>query len=104
MAVFAARYARAFAGAVLDAKLAPADVQRQLDDFAATFAGSKDLKELLLNPSLPAGKRVHILDVVNGRVGCLPLVRNFLAVLIRHERLGALNEILEEYRLEMNRR
>jgi F-type H+-transporting ATPase subunit delta len=104
MAVFAARYARAFAGAVLDAKLDPADVQRQLDDFAATFAGSKDLRELLLNPSLPAGKRVSILDAVNQRVGCVPLVRNFLAVLIRHERLGALSEILEEYRLEMNRR
>jgi F-type H+-transporting ATPase subunit delta len=104
MAVFAARYARAFAGAVLDAKLDPADVQRQLDDFAATFAGSKDLRELLLNPSLPTAKRVFILDVVNRRVGCVALVRNFLAVLIRHERLGALSEILEEYRLEMNRR
>jgi F-type H+-transporting ATPase subunit delta len=104
MAVFAARYARAFAGAVLDAKLDPADVQRQLDDFAATFAGSKDLRELLLNPTLPAGKRVFILDVVNRRIGCAALVRNFLAVLIKHERLGALSEILEEYRLEMNRR
>jgi F-type H+-transporting ATPase subunit delta len=104
MAVFAARYARAFAGAVLDAKLDPADVQRQLDDFAATFAGSKDLRELLLNPSLPAGKRVFILDVVNRRIGCAALVRNFLAVLIKHERLGTLSEILEEYRLEMNRR
>ena len=31
-------------------------------------------------------------------------MRNFLAVLIRHERLAALHEILEEYRLEMNRR
>jgi F-type H+-transporting ATPase subunit delta len=104
MAVFAARYARAFAGAVLDAKLVPADVQRQLDDFAATFAGSKDLRELLLNPSIPTGKRVFILDAINRRVGCAPLVRNFLAVLIRNERLGALSEVLEEYRLEMNRR
>jgi F-type H+-transporting ATPase subunit delta len=104
MSVFAARYARAFAGAVLDAKLDAGDVQRQLNDFAGTFAGSKDLRELLLNPSLPAGKRVHVLDVINGRIGCVPLVRNFLAVLIRHERLGALSEILGEYRLEMNRR
>jgi F-type H+-transporting ATPase subunit delta len=31
-------------------------------------------------------------------------VRNFLAVLISHERLAALSEIFEEYRLEMNRR
>ncbi len=104
MSVFAARYARAFADVVLDAKLNPAEVEQQLEDFAATFAGSKDLREVLLNPSIPTAKRVAILDKVNGRVGCGPKVRNFLAVLIRHERLAALSEILEEYRLEMNRR
>ena len=104
MSVFAARYARALADVVLDAKLNTAEVEQQLDDFAATFAGSKDLKELLLNPSISAQKRVAILDKINGRVGCGPQVRNFLAVLIRHERLGALAEILEEYREEMNRR
>jgi F-type H+-transporting ATPase subunit delta len=104
MAVFAARYARALADVVLDAKLNTTEVEQQLEDFAATFAGSKDLKELLLNPSISAQKRVAILDKINGRVGCGPQVRNFLAVLIRHERLGALGEILEEYRQEMNRR
>jgi len=104
MAVFAARYARALADVVLDAKLNATEVEQQLEDFAATFAGSKDLKELLLNPSISAQKRVAILDKINGRVGCGPQVRNFLAVLIRHERLDALGEILEEYRQEMNRR
>jgi F-type H+-transporting ATPase subunit delta len=104
MAVFAARYARALADVVLDAKLNTAEVEQQLEDFAATFAGSKDLKELLLNPSISAQKRVAILDKINSRIGCGPQVRNFLAVLIRHERLSALGEILEEYRQEMNRR
>lgn len=104
MSAFAARYARAFADVVLEAHLHVDDVQRQLTDFAVTFSGSKDLQELLLNPSLSAQKRVSILDTVNKRVECGPQVRNFLAVLIRHERLASLGEILEEYRLEMNRR
>ena len=104
MSVFAARYARAFADVVLEAKLDPDVVSQQLRDFAATFAGSKDLRELLLNPSLPTAKRVSILDIVNRRIGCGPKVRNFLAVLISHERLGALAEILQEYHAEMNRR
>ena len=104
MAAFAARYARAFADVVEDTKLNPAEVEQQLKDFSATFAGSKDLRELLLNPSLSAQKRVSILDTVNTRIGCGPKVRNLLAVLIRHERLAALDEIFEEYRLEMNRR
>ena len=104
MSVFAARYARALADVVLDAKLNPEEVEGQLEDFAATFAGSKELRELLLNPSIPTRKRVAILDTVNSRIGCGPKVRNFIAVLIRNERLGALAEILEEYRFEMNRR
>jgi F-type H+-transporting ATPase subunit delta len=57
-----------------------------------------------LNPSIPVAKRVSILDTVNARIGCGPKVRNFLAVLISHERLAELSEIIEEYRLEMNRR
>jgi F-type H+-transporting ATPase subunit delta len=104
MSVFAARYARALADVVLDAKLNTSQVEQQLGDFAATFAGSKDLRELLLNPSIPTAKRLSILDAVNTRVGCGVQVRNFLAVLIRHERLSALSEIFEEYRSEMNRR
>ena len=104
MSAFAPRYARAFADVVLETKLDPADVEQQLTDFAATFAASKDLREVLLNPSIPTAKRVWILDAVNSRIGCGPKVRNFLAVLISHERLAALSEIIEEFRLEMNRR
>jgi F-type H+-transporting ATPase subunit delta len=104
MSVFAARYARALADVVLEAKLNPAEVLQQLEDFAATFAGSKELREVLLNPSIATAKRVAILDAVNRRVGCGPKVRNFLAVLISRERLAALSEIVDEYRVEMNKR
>lgn len=104
MAAFAARYARAFADVVIAAKLEPEAVRQQLADFAATLAGSKDLKELLLNPSIPVKRRVAVLDAVTARVGCGPKVRNLLAVLIAHERMSALHEILQEYHLEMNRR
>jgi len=104
MSVFASRYARALADVVLEAKLNPAEVRQQLEDFAATFACSKELREVLLNPSLPTAKRAAILDAVNRRISCGPKVRNFLAVLISRERLAALSEIVEEYRLEMNRR
>jgi F-type H+-transporting ATPase subunit delta len=104
VSAFAARYARAFADVVLETKLNSSDVEQQLKDFAATFAGSKDLREVLLNPTIPTAQRVSILDAVNSRIGCGPKVRNFLAVLISHERLAALSEMIEEFRLEMNRR
>jgi F-type H+-transporting ATPase subunit delta len=104
MSVFASRYARALADVALEARLNPEEVLQQLEDFAATFEGSKELREVLLNPSFPTAKRVAILDAVNRRIGCGAKVRNFLAVLISRERLAALNEMVEEYRLEMNKR
>lgn len=104
MSAFAARYARALADVIESSHSDLAQAVQQLDDFAVTFHGSKDLQEILLNPSLPAKKRVEVLDAVNRRVGVGPKLRNFLAVMIQHERLMSLGEILEQFRLETNRR
>lgn len=104
MSIYASRYARAFADVVAAAKLDAADVDRQLSDFAATWKGSPELREVLNNPALPSEQKVAIFDKINSRMGCVPLVRNFLAVLINHTRLDAFEEILAGYRREMNRR
>jgi F-type H+-transporting ATPase subunit delta len=104
MADLPASYARALADAVIESKLDPAAVERQLADFSATLKGSKDLREVFANPALPVSKRIAILDAVNRRAGCDRQVRNFLALLIEHGRLSALDEILEQYQSEINRR
>jgi len=104
MSLYASRYARAFADAVADAKLDLADVDRQLTDFSVTWNGSPEMREALNNPAVPNEQKVAILDAINARMGCAPLVRNFLAVLINHGRLEAFEEILAEYRREMHSR
>ncbi|HVJ07140.1 MAG TPA: ATP synthase F1 subunit delta [Acidisarcina sp.] len=104
MSLYASRYARAFAEAVEAAKLDPEDVDRQLNDFAATWNGSTELREVLNNPAVASKERVAVLDKINTRMGCSPLVRNFLAVLINHNRLGGFNEIFADFRREMHRR
>src|SRR6266568_6869848 len=101
MSIYASRYARAFAEVVEAAKLDPADVDRQLEDFAATWNGSSELREVLNNPALSGESKVAILDKINTRLGCAPLVRNFLAVLINHNRLEGFDEVLAEFRREM---
>jgi F-type H+-transporting ATPase subunit delta len=103
MAAVAAHYARALAGVVLESKLDLPAIDRQIEDFSRTLQGSKDLREVLENPALPLDKRIAILDAVNRRVGCDAKVRNFLALLIEHGRLPLLDEILEQYRAEINR-
>lgn len=104
MAAIAGPYARAFADVVFEAHLNARDVQKQLDDFVAAWRESADLREVFLDPSFPADQKVSILDKLNTRLGMAAQVRNFIAVLIQHDRLNMLDEVLTEYRREVNQR
>jgi F-type H+-transporting ATPase subunit delta len=104
MSLFAARYARALGDAVGDSKLDPAGVDRQLDDFMFAWNESHDLRQVFENPVFPAAQKVALLDKLNEKIGLSPLVRNFIAVLIDHDRVAAVGEVIEEYRQEMDRR
>lgn len=97
MPVFSSRYARAFAQVVSATRLDSAASQQQLADFAATLASSRELREVLMNPSIPQEQKVRILDAISARLGMFPQVRNFLAVIMGHQRLRELGEILTEY-------
>jgi len=99
MAVFAPRYAHAFASVVASAHLDVAAAQQQLNDFAGTLNGSRDLRELLMDPSFPHDQKLKVLDAISQKMGLYREVRNLIAVIIDHHRLGSLNEIVAEYAL-----
>ena len=95
--VFAIRYAYAFASVADSAGLDVALAQQQLKDFAETLAGSRELREVLSNPSIPADQKLGLLDAIADRIGVFREVRNFIAVMMDHQRLPELPEILAEY-------
>ena len=97
MAVYSLRYARALDQVATATHLDTEQAQRQMQDFVATLAGSQDLREVLMDPSIPNEQKLRVLDAMAGRLGMARPVRNFLAVIIDHQRLAALNEILTEY-------
>lgn len=97
MATFSLRYARAFQQVAVGRQLDTNAVRSQLADFADTFDGSRELSEFLLNPSLAQADKLKVLDAVAGRIGMDGTVRNFIAVLMDHERLSSLREVVEEY-------
>ena len=97
MAMITLRYAHAFEQVVLAEKLDPGAALSQLRDFADTFAGSADLREVLMDPSLPKDQKLKVLDAIGGKIGIFPQVRNFIAVITEHDRLHQLNEIINEY-------
>jgi F-type H+-transporting ATPase subunit delta len=101
MAVFVSRYARAFADVVEEFKLSTADVEKQLGDFLATWDASADLREVFGDPSVPVVQKVAVLDGMKGKLKLAPQVRNFIAVLIEHDRIGAVHEVVAEYHREL---
>jgi F-type H+-transporting ATPase subunit delta len=98
MASPAPRYARAFAEVANSAKLNTTTAQQQMRDFAETLAGSGELREFLENPSIEVGKKLKVVDAIAARLKMFPQVRNFIAVILEHHRLGELEEILTAYR------
>ena len=104
MAAFAARYAGAFFDVATAAKLDTAAIEAQLTDFLATWDGSAALREFFANPAVPAIQKVGILDKLNGKLGLLKELRNLLAVLITNDRIGAVHEVAEAYRRQLQER
>jgi F-type H+-transporting ATPase subunit delta len=71
--------------------------RQQLDDFTQTLAGSRELREVLMNPSIPNPQKLKVLDAIASRIGMFPEVRNFVAVVMDHDRLAVLNEMAAEF-------
>ena len=95
--VFAPKYAQAFASVAKSAHLDVAAAQQQMQDFSASLDGSKELREVMSDPSIPAEQKLAVLDGMAEKIGMMREVRNFFAVIIDHHRLGDVHEILKCY-------
>ena len=104
MAAYALRYARAFADVIAEAHLPYEDVKRQLNDFTTAWHAAADLREVFLDPSFPQPEKIAILDKLNEKMQLAPQVKNFIAVLLHHNRMDVYDEMLDEFRKEMNSR
>lgn len=104
MSAFAAKYARALADVVLEEKLDPKEIDRQLSDFESAWWQSADLREIFLDPAFATEQKISILDKLNVHLQMSAPVRNFIAILIHHGRMEAFGEVLSRYRREMDMR
>jgi F-type H+-transporting ATPase subunit delta len=104
MAAFVARYAYALADVVTKEKLNTEDLERQINDFLATWDASAELREIFANPVVAAEQKIAILDKLNVQLEMQKELRNLLAVLIRNGRISRVHEVAEAYRAEMQSR
>ncbi|MGB6689174.1 MAG: ATP synthase F1 subunit delta [Terracidiphilus sp.] len=104
MAAFVSHYAQAFLDVVTARKLDTAAIDRQWRDFLATWDGSAELREFFENPAIPAKEKVEFLDKMNARLGMQKELRNLVAVLIDHDRIGHVHEVARSYRRALQQR
>jgi F-type H+-transporting ATPase subunit delta len=106
MASVVGTYARAFADVILnkDNLLDPARILDELHGIEALLKESDQLRHVLENPSIPADRKLAVLDAITMRLVTTRQVRNFVAVLIDHRRLPLFSEILKQLAQELDER
>jgi F-type H+-transporting ATPase subunit delta len=104
MAAVKSRYARALVDVVFDKKMVPGRVREQLQSVLDTLNNSIELRRVWENPSVPTEQKTRLLDAIGAQLGLDAIVRNFIAVLIRHQRIGMLGQIVDQFESEINTR
>jgi F-type H+-transporting ATPase subunit delta len=94
--VVANRYARALAE-VVGRTGNYRQVLRELQDFAAAYRESNDLREVLLTPAVSLEAKERLLLAILHRLGVSQVTTNFLRVLLDNFRITLLAEVMEAY-------
>jgi F-type H+-transporting ATPase subunit delta len=103
MAAVVSRYARALADVIAKDKLDAATAIAQLRSLTDAFQASAELREVWESPAIAAEQKHKLLDALAAKAGVsYRQVRNFIAVLIDHERIALLPEIAAQVELEIN--
>ena len=90
------QYANALADIAL-AQGAAAPVAEQLGDFTSAYIGSSELRNFLESPAVTKEEKRGVADKISTRLSASKILRNFLLVIIDHQRMHQLPEILETF-------
>jgi F-type H+-transporting ATPase subunit delta len=96
MSALAKRYARAVLELATEQREVPR-VQKELEELAAMWRESVELRELFQNPSFTAPVRKAALTELTNRAGVSPLVRNTVQYLADNGRISALPAIARAF-------
>jgi F-type H+-transporting ATPase subunit delta len=104
MAVVTGRYARAFAEVIAAQKADAEKAVEELTHFSAMITGSADLRNVFQNPSVSNDQKIKLLDAIVKKMGASRLLRNFLAVLIEHHRVGQIEDVTRQFKQDLDER
>jgi F-type H+-transporting ATPase subunit delta len=104
MASVTIRYARALAEVVLDQKLIPGRIREQVHSVKQLVESNPDLRSIWENPAVPSVQKRKLLGAIARKLVLDPKVRNFVAVLIDHHRIGMIGLIAKQFDAELDAR
>jgi F-type H+-transporting ATPase subunit delta len=90
------QYANALADVALAQGAADAAL-KQLNDVAAAFAASGELRNVLASPAVPREPKHGVIEKIAARAGAGKIIRNFLFVIADHQRTHILPEIVAAF-------
>ena len=90
------QYANALADIAI-AQGASAPVIQQLGDLTAAYTQSAELRNVLSSPAVSKDEKRAIAERIAARLGASKILRNFLLVVIDHQRTQLLPEIFQQF-------
>jgi len=103
LSAVADRYAAALADVAVVRKSGDT-LRKDLASFIAAYDDSADLRNALETPSLDESLKAKIVDSVSAKMGLNDAIRNFMKVIVSHQRMHMLREIDQAFVTELNRR
>ena len=97
------QYANALADIAM-AQGAAEPAMQQLLGFGALYGESAELRNFLASPAVAAEAKHRVIEKLLARVGGSKIVRNFLFVIVDHQRTQSLSEIIAAVQEEIKRR
>ena len=104
MASLASRYARALVDVIIEHHIDGNVAREQLRTMVDAVHESIELRRVWESPAVDPERKRAVLDAIAGKIGAVKQVRNFMAVIIDHRRLGMLDDMLRVFETELDAR
>ena len=102
MASVASRYARALVDVVLAHHIEGEAARQQLGAMVGAVHESLELRRVWESPAVPPEQKRAVLDAIAAKIGAVQVMRNFMAVIIDHRRIGMLDDIVRIFETELD--
>jgi len=98
------RYARALVDVVTapQSQIDPKKVVEELKSFETLLSEIPELRIVAASPAIPPAQKRAVIDQIAPLAGLSMVSRNFLKVILEHERMGDLTEMIEGFQTLLN--